>query len=537
MSYKANSFQQITLNDRFLSLPERSRKIVEKSWAKDYADIVFPAINEDRFSVLYSDNDASRPNTPINSTIVALILKEQQHLSDDELIESIHCDVRFQYAMHTTHLDNQPYSDRTFSRFRERLYNYTLENGVDLLEEEMKSLADHYTKIMNLDSNIKRMDSLMVASHCKRMSRLEILYTTTSNAVKLIHRLVGDELLSSELLHYLDKDDENEVIYYCKGEDITPRLEKVINEACLVRDLMGDDSWHDFVEYQLLIRVLNEQTDVDDEGNVIPKSNKNISTTSVQNPSDPDATFRSKAGKDHKGYVANIIESIDNNGNGIITDYSYETNNHSDSEFCKDYLNNREEDAPAETMIADGAYGGQENHQLAEGKNVNLVTTALTGQQPDEIFSEFELSEDGRNVIKCPAGNTPVKNTYYPKTGVIRSLFPKDSCDNCPYKDKCKGKQQKKNYAVHISQKMVERAAYKKKLSTTDYKALTKMRNAIEGIPSVLRRKYRIDEIPVFGHIRSKFFVDLKIGAYNICKLRKYNQQQRDKCALNAVIC
>ena len=53
MAFKTNDYQQITLTDTFLNLSPRTRKIVEKSWAKDFADIVFPAINEERFSVLY----------------------------------------------------------------------------------------------------------------------------------------------------------------------------------------------------------------------------------------------------------------------------------------------------------------------------------------------------------------------------------------------------------------------------------------------------------------------------------------------------
>ena len=234
MSFKLNQDQQITLHDSFINQTPRTQQIIMKSWCKDFADIVFPAINEERFSVLYSGNKASRPNTPVNFIIGALILKENNGLTDDELVESICCDVRYQYALHTTHLAEQPVSDRTFSRFRERLYNYEMETGRNLLEEEMMHLSDVYAGYMNLNSNIKRMDSLMVASRCKRMSRLEIIYQTTANAVRLIHRLGSDDLITADLRHYLDEDDRNQVIYYCKNEDVAPRLEKVLREAVKV---------------------------------------------------------------------------------------------------------------------------------------------------------------------------------------------------------------------------------------------------------------------------------------------------------------
>ena len=335
MSFKNNQTQQITMNDSFLNQSARTQKIIQKSWAGDFSDIVFPAINEDRFAVLYSDNPSSRPNTPVNIIIGALMLKEDRNLSDDELIASICCDVRYQYALHTTSLLEQPVSDRTFSRFRERLYTYELETGENLLEDEMMNLAETYKKYMNLRSNVKRMDSLMVASRCKRMSRLEIIYQTTANAVRLIHRLGQDELIPTELLHYLDDNDYNDVIYYCKSDDVAPRLEKAIKEAAAVKEIMSDDAWHDSSEYQLLVRVLSEQSD-DSDGNPKPKKNKDISSGSLQNPSDPDATYRKKAGKDHKGYVGNIVETIGEDGDGLITDVAFEENNHSDSSFCKE---------------------------------------------------------------------------------------------------------------------------------------------------------------------------------------------------------
>ena len=48
---------------------------VKRPWAKIFADELFPAIDEKRFSVLYSEQE-SRPNTPVNVIVGALIIKE-----------------------------------------------------------------------------------------------------------------------------------------------------------------------------------------------------------------------------------------------------------------------------------------------------------------------------------------------------------------------------------------------------------------------------------------------------------------------------
>lgn len=531
MSYKANEHQQLTLNDRFINQSPRTQKIIMNSWCKDFSDIVFPAINEDRFAVLYSDNPASRPNTPVNFIIGSLMLKENNNLNEDELLESICCDIRYQFALHTTHLDEQPVSDRTFSRFRERVYNYELETGVNLLEDEMMHLAEVYQKYMHLNSNIKRMDSLMIASRCKSMSRLEIIYQTTANAIRLVHRLGHDEMIPPDLLHYLDEDDYNEVIYYCKGEDAIPRLDKVLKEAAAVKTLMADELWYAFTEYQLLIRVLAEQTTISTDKTMQAKDKKEISPKSLQNPSDPDATFRSKAGKSYKGYVGNIVETVGENGDSLITDVGFEQNSYSDSKFCNEYLKSRPENAEPEILIADGAYSGKQNQELADASNTQLVTTALTGKVVAELFAGFHFSEDGTKVLNCPMGYEPVKTTHYPKTGMCRALFAKECCESCPHKNECKGKEQRKNYAVHVSANMVVRAQYIKKLSTDEYLQLTRKRNAVEGIMSVLRRRYHIDDIPTFGYLRTRLFFLFKIGAYNFNKLVKHNKRLRAESA------
>ena len=88
MSFRTNDYQQISLNDKLMNLTEREKKVLDKSWAKIFADEIFPAIDEERFSVLYSDK-ASRPNTPVNVIIGALIIKELFDYSDDEIVENL----------------------------------------------------------------------------------------------------------------------------------------------------------------------------------------------------------------------------------------------------------------------------------------------------------------------------------------------------------------------------------------------------------------------------------------------------------------
>ena len=150
--------------------------------------------------------------------------------------------------------------------------------------------------------------------------------------------------------------------------------------------------------------------------------------------------------------------------------------------------------------------------------------TSASGESSgtDPVMAEFEFNEDQTEVIRCPKGNVPVGNTYCDQSGMIRVSFKKSDCQHCPFKDQCKVKFQKKNAVVTLSAKMKARAEYLKLLGTDEYRQLARKRNAIEGIPSVLRRRYHIDQIPVFGKQRSKIFFYFKVGAFNIVKLMRH---------------
>jgi len=132
MAFRINSYQQLSLTDSYSGLTCREQQALERSWAKTFSEDIFPSIDEEPFAVLYSSN-ASRPNTPVNVCIGALIIKEVFGISDDEIVENLMLDPRYQYALHTTSYEEQPLSDKSLSRFRKRCYDYESVYGVDLL--------------------------------------------------------------------------------------------------------------------------------------------------------------------------------------------------------------------------------------------------------------------------------------------------------------------------------------------------------------------------------------------------------------------
>jgi len=529
MSFALNQSSQISLSDRYANLTAREKKMIEESWAKPFSEIIFPSIREDKFAFLYSDNTASRPNTPINVIVGSLMLKEMLGLSDEDMVTGLVFDIRLQYALHTTSFDEQPLSDRTFSRFREKLYVYELITGVDLLKEEMLYLADKIAAFMELEPYMKRMDSFMIASACKDMTRLEVIYVTTANLAKAIHKSCGDELLSG-MENYIKADDKNRVVYHNKAEDKAAKIQSIIEDCTKLVNFLGE-AGAELPEYVLAKRMLADQSTTDELGDPTAKSNHDIKPDSLQNPSDPDATYRKKSGENYIGYVANVVETYNTEGASVITDYSYAENRHSDSEFCKETILNisGKGEATAEkkvVIVGDGAYAGAENSELAQENNIILVTTALAGPKPPEVFADFDIDSEAKLVNRCPADNKPLRQSYNSITGIYRTVMEKSQCVNCPHRAECKAKMQAKSAVVNVSTNKVERARTikNKAISEKEYVCLRNARNAIEGIPSVMRRCYSVDEIPVFGWLRSKLIFGLKIGALNIKKLVKFTK-------------
>lgn len=523
MSFVLNNYQQISLFDSLGFLSERKQKILDKSWAKPFSDHIFSNIDEMMFAPLYSDKRNSRPNAPVNVIVGALILKELNGLTDDEIIEECEFDFRYQYALHTTSYENQPLSDRTFSRFRERNAAYELVTGRDLIHDCMVSLSENIRKYMDISPSIKRMDSMMIESNIRQMGRLELLYTCLANLVREIARNGQIDLLEG-LKDYEDPNNRNRVVYHDKSTPQNEKIQKIINDAVALLPKCKDE-YEQTDDYQLLQRAINEQTKKDDKGNCIPKNKEDRMPSDIlQNPSDPDATYRSKAGKSHKGYSANIVEAVDEKGS-VIVDYQYDVNTKSDASFIKEYIENSEISEETVALIADGAYASEEASKLAADKNIGLLTTGLLGRKPKEILGQFELDESGCRITACPAGNSPKSSSYIQQTDSIRVSFHKQQCEGCPYQKECNPTIKSRTATLVVPLKSRRRILEQTEIMDDETRTLIgRIRNGIETVPSIIRNKYMVDKMPVRGKLKTKQFFGFKIAALNVSKLIRFTQ-------------
>ncbi len=520
MSFKINDCQQLTLEDSFISLTAREKKALENSWAQIFATEIFPAIDEKRFSILYSNN-ASRPNAPVNIIIGALIIKELFDYSDDEIVENLMLDLHLQYALQTTSFAEQPISDKTLSRFRKRCYDYETLYGVDLYHDCVKDLSDKIAKVMKLNGRIRRMDSMMIESNIRFLSRMELIYTCISKLVIFLSKDSKDTI-PEELKHYADLNDYNRIFYHQRNDDIEAIIQILLTDSEKLLDICKTD-FEEVTEYQLFARCLSEQTVVEnDKRRLCTKEDGTMNSSALQNPSDPDATYRNKAGKLHRGYAANLEETVGKNGS-VVTNYQYEQNIHSDSQFLQDTISQMEKPEDETILITDGGYDGGDNVVLAKEKNVTLVTTALIGKEAPDILVDFEFNEDGTRLIKCAAGHEPKSQSYTKTTKQCRVSFESNQCTNCPYQEQCRPKVYK-NVATFITSKNASnRAKSQRYMKSEEFSNYAKLRNGVETVPSNIRKNYHLEKLPR-GKQRGKFFFGSKIAALNFRKLFGYRK-------------
>lgn len=531
MSFCRNTSQQFSIFDSLSNLTAREHKMLKNTWAEKFSNDIFPLINEDRFSVLYSSNHASRPNNPANVNIGLLMLKEIFSQSDEECIYSLMFDIRYQYALRTTSFEEQPISKNSLSNFRAALYKYNEENGVDLIQEEIESHAKEFAKILNIDGRTMRMDSLMISTSAKKLSRLEIIYSCVSRLIHEISKSNADNL-PDKFKVYLEDGHHNDTIYRCKDKDIDSKLNALTADAIELFYLGKGSAIEETQDFKILTRMLGEQTKQNEEKLEL-KPSKEISPTSLQNPTDPDATYRNKANKNYIGYVANVVESFDDN-NKLITQYDLQQNTYSDQQFSKDVIEKLGLQDKETNVIIDGAYYSENISKQASENNLNFIPTNLVGrtQSTDKTgYDKFNIDEETNEVKNCPQGYKPEDSKF--KKSVYRAHFNPQHCNNCPQLANCPVTKQKKNYLLEVSETKLHRERLIAKMGTEEYKEIASKRAGVEGIPSVLRRKYDVDNLPVRGKVRSKIWLGFKISAIN-CKRLIKSLINKDKDTLPA---
>ncbi len=508
--------KQLSLTDPYLHYPQYVREALLSSWAEPFSTTIFPAIDEARFAPLYSEN-YSRPNAPVNILVGLLILKELNGWTDEETIAALYFDYRVQYALCISDFDKERICLNTLGNFRSRLYRYTQEHGRDLLAEEVAGITNALIEVTGMDTSLVRQDSMMISANAKKMGRLELIYTVNANMVKVFLEQ-APELLPECCGHYGQEKDKADQVYRLKKEEVEAKTKQLLTES-LELYRKTPEELKQTEAYRLLERLLTEQTDDDHS----PKANQEIPAKSLQNPAEPEATYRKKGNKPSTGYVLNLAEARDNSkGLSMIIHYELEPNVVSDAELG---LNTLEKLKPGQTLVSDGAFYLQELAEKAEEMEIELSFSALNGRPAPEDklgTDRFVINPETELITTCPGGAAPVSAERDRDKGLYKAKFAKEDCAACPLQENCIIKEQVRVNTITITDKKLTADIYRTRHGTPEHQALADFRAGVEGVPSVLRRVYRVDELPVRGLGRARIWDGFKIMAYNFRSYYSY---------------
>ena len=171
---------QFSMASSFYWMKEEYRQILANGWPGCFRKNITEKIDEVPYAVLYSDLP-SRPNAPIRVQIGMMLLEVLFGMTETEIRNGTIFDMQIQYALGIESTENIDISERTLQRFRTACLTYESKTGVDLLHNTIVALAKDSAEIMGIDGTKFRMDSLMVESNIKTMTRIEILFQVSQN--------------------------------------------------------------------------------------------------------------------------------------------------------------------------------------------------------------------------------------------------------------------------------------------------------------------------------------------------------------------
>lgn len=236
-------------------------------------------------------------------------------------------------------------------------------------------MADRFVEEFVGTKRMRRMDSILIDNGCRKLCRLQTAHAVIRNALDLLQE--EQKPIQESLHHYIEDFDENKIIYH-DHRPTQVKQEQAFRDALFLYNDYPEEL-KDSEEYLLLERFVNEQIDRTEDGKFLAvRDGKKLTSTTLNNPAEPESTIRTKAGETHQGYVGNFAETVDLETNRkIIDSASFQQNIYSDSQFAKDEIAQMAKAGNTDVLVVDGAYSSVDNVNLAAENGIQLLGTDL----------------------------------------------------------------------------------------------------------------------------------------------------------------
>jgi hypothetical protein len=256
----------------------------------------------------------------------------------------------------------------------------------------------------------------------------------------------------------------------------------------------------------------------------------------LQSVDDLEASYRTKAQKQYKGYVANITETCDpENELQLITKVQVEPNNVDDTQLLDEALPDLKERTDLDTLYTDGGYGSPEIDDDLRESDVVQIQTAIRGRKPSAEklhLSDFEIKQtvEGKlTQITCPQGqNVKIQLSNRKKSFVAH--FEKDDCQTCPYVSICPAKPGKRdpNWHLRFTQAQAN-VSQRRRRSKARLKEGQNLRAAVEATVRQVKHPFPASKLPVRGQFRVTCMVIGSAVMSNIKRIQRFNAMKVTK--------
>lgn len=211
-------------------LPEKQLKLLKKSWANTFYYEFFSRIDEGIFAILYSE-ELSRPSVPVNVLVGLEVMKAGFGWSDAEVYEHFCFDLQVRYALGYDRLGDGDFAIRTLYYFRDRLSQYYLKNGVNLLEKAFDQITDIQIQELQVRTGMQRMDSTQIASNIVNASRLQLLVEAIQRSYRILSK--ADKNRLAQCYKPFLKETAGHYTYRVKGKEAVQEHLILVGEAIL----------------------------------------------------------------------------------------------------------------------------------------------------------------------------------------------------------------------------------------------------------------------------------------------------------------
>ena len=501
-------------------------ELLEKSWAGIFRAHILPLLPAEAIFKLYSFK-CGRPTKELYASIGTVILQQFFDLTDEESIKELAFNQQWHFALECFDEEDQVISLKTLWTMRNQLVK------LGLVDSIFSIITDHFIEYFDVDVSKQRLDSVHVRSNMARLGRIRILVRTIIKFLKNIKRQnieLFDSEISPEMTEKYLKESHNSYFGQVKPSETERTLQLIAEDMYTLKlTFENEEKVSRMSSFKLLERVFAEHCYVEDD-RVQVKSSKEVSSDSVQNPSDPDAGYDGYKGQGYQTQIMETYTTEEDRGNSknprldLITYVETESADKHDSKALEPAIKDvKERGQKCEKILADTSYGSNENVEKADKCGVKVV--APIPGKPSEIgFDSFEFEPDNQEIISCPAGKEPDKIKHNKKSS-ITAIWYEPTCANCVYADSCPTQECKKGRKINYTKDSLKSHFRREYEESNEFKDEYRYRSGIEAtnsrfihMTSARRSKYR-------GLGKMRFGQKLKALAINVFRVVKYNEK------------